>query len=230
MWERPLRRDCCARRGTKAPPTFSRWNRIVPASTPRMATAQPTNPQPRSAENSVCLQRFEKVSRTRRLKAAARARPAEKGEYRRNQDLVAANKQTREKEHQGARIEARSARRNHSSFSCACVALAAYGRATTTSQRPARNRGCAVRTMSRSLRRTRLRTTALPMCFGVTKPARNDSSSFKLSAPRTRNRPRSAVPCPFTRANSDGSVRRRVLGNESSFLLMLLIFPEGLGS
>jgi hypothetical protein len=31
--------------------------------------------------------------------------------------LISANEKTREKKHQGARIEARSARRNHSSFS-----------------------------------------------------------------------------------------------------------------
>jgi hypothetical protein len=37
----------------------------------------------------------------------------------REQDLVAANKKPGQKKHQGARIEARSARRNHSSFSCA---------------------------------------------------------------------------------------------------------------
>jgi hypothetical protein len=46
-------------------------------------------------------------------------------EHRREHDLVAANKKTRQKKHQGARIEARSARRNHSSFSCAWVAFAA---------------------------------------------------------------------------------------------------------
>jgi hypothetical protein len=191
------------------------WNGIGPASTPGMATAEAANSQPRSAQNSVRFQRLEKVSRTSRLKAATRGWPAEEREHGREQQLIAANKKTREKEHQGARIEARSARRNHSSFSCAWVAFAAYGRATTTSQTPARNRRWAVRTISRSRRRTRLRTTAVPMCFGVTNPARNDFSSFTLSAPRTRKRPRSAVPCPFTRANSAGRMSRFVFGKES---------------
>jgi len=188
----------------------------MPSPAPRMTTPEAAEAQPRSAQNSMRLQCFEKVSRTRRFKAASRARSAEQRQDRRDQQLIAANKKTREKEHQGARIEARSARRNHSSFNWWWVAVAAYGRATTTSQTPGRNCGWAVRTMSRSRRRTRFRTTAPPMCFGVTKPARNDFSSFTLSAPRTRNRPRSAVPCPFTRANSAGNVSRFVFGKERS--------------
>src|SRR5205814_5080783 len=112
--------------------------------------------------------------------------PGQKMEHGRKHDLVAANKKTRQKKHQGARIEARSARRNHSSFNCWWVAFAAYGRATTTIQRPVCNRGCSVRTISRSRRRTRFRVTAVPMCFGVTKPARKDFSSFTFAAPRTK--------------------------------------------
>src|SRR5438270_462512 len=46
---------------------------------------------------------------------------------------------TREEKHQGARIEARSARRNHSSLSSELVARAAAGCATSTSQNPRRN-------------------------------------------------------------------------------------------
>jgi hypothetical protein len=65
-------------------------------------------------------------------------------------------------------------------------------------------------------------------------PARKYLSSFTFAAPRTNKRPRSVVPCPFTRANSDDNVSRFVFGKDNSFLLMILvvlaIFPEGLGS
>jgi len=94
-----------------------RRDRIMPSSAPGMTTAQSAHTQPRSPQNSVCLQGFEKINRTRRFKAATRPRPAQEREHRREQKLVAANKKTREEEHQGAKIEARSARRNHSSFS-----------------------------------------------------------------------------------------------------------------
>src|SRR5688572_13914749 len=111
MWERPLRRD---RRGTEAPPTLrDRRHWIMPSPTPRMATAEPADAQPGSAQDAMRLQRREEVSRTSRLKPATRPRPAQKRERRRNEKLITSNKKTREKEHQGARIEARSARRNH---------------------------------------------------------------------------------------------------------------------
>jgi hypothetical protein len=93
-------------------------NRILPAAAPRIATAETTDAEPRPAQNSVRLERLEKISRARRFETAAATRPGQDMKHRREEDLVAANKQTRQKKHQGARIEARSARRNHSSFSC----------------------------------------------------------------------------------------------------------------
>src|SRR6266404_5952319 len=107
MWE-PRKLSGC-RRGAKAPPAFRR-HRIMSTSAPRMAAAQPAHAQPRPAEHSMGLERLEKISGTGRLKTAARAGPAEERQHRRNQQLVTANKKTRQKEHQGARIEARSAR------------------------------------------------------------------------------------------------------------------------
>jgi hypothetical protein len=90
---------------------------IMPSPTPGVAAAQAADPEPGSTEDAVRLQRREEISRASRLKPAARPRAAQKSENRRNENLVTSNKKTREKEHQGARIEARSARRNHSSFS-----------------------------------------------------------------------------------------------------------------
>src|SRR5947207_2358452 len=104
---------------------MARWDRVMPAPAPRMTTAQAANTQPRPAQNSMGLQRFEKVGRTCRFEAASRARTTEERQHRRDQPLIAADKKTHEKEHQGARIEARSARRNHSSFSSSWLAFAA---------------------------------------------------------------------------------------------------------
>jgi hypothetical protein len=85
-------------------------------SPPRMATAQTAQSQPCAAKKTVSLERFEKVNRTSGLKTASGARTAQKREHGRNEQLITANQKTQEQDHQGARIEARSARRNHSSF------------------------------------------------------------------------------------------------------------------
>src|ERR1043166_1303568 len=90
---------------------------MVRAPAPGMAPSQPAQTQPGPAPDSVCLQGLEKISGARRFKPATATRPLEKGEHWREQNLVTANKKTRQENHQGARIEARSARRNHSSFS-----------------------------------------------------------------------------------------------------------------
>lgn len=106
----------------------------MPTPAPGMATAQSAQTQPCSAKDAVGLERLQKVSRAGRFKTASRPRSAQKRKDRGNKNLITSNKNAREKEHQGARIEARSARRNHSSFSCAKVARAAAGLATTTNQ------------------------------------------------------------------------------------------------
>src|SRR5438552_5264225 len=163
MWERPLRRNS---RG-EAPPTFWR-NGVMPAAAPRIAAGQATDAEPASTDYAVRFERFQKVSRTARLETASTARSSQKRQHRREEQLVTANKKTREKKHQGARIEARSARRNHSSLNSALVARAAAGCATSTSQNPRRNLVWCVRTISRKRRRTRFRTTAPPIFFDVT--------------------------------------------------------------
>jgi hypothetical protein len=189
---------------------------IVALSTPGMATAKTAHSQPRTAKKSVSLERFEKVSRTGRLKAASGARSTQKRQHGRNEQLITANQKTHEQDHQGARIEARSARCNHSSFRARYDARAAAGRATTTNQTPSRNRPCCVRTTSRSRRRTRFRTTAPPILFEVTKPTRNELSSCWIRTPNTSVLPRCAIPSDFTRPNSTGRTRRFVFENDKS--------------
>jgi hypothetical protein len=138
---------------------------------PRVAAAKTPQPHRCPPQRTVHLDRFQEVNRTRGLETASRARSAQKRQQRRNKQLITANQKAHEKEHQGARIEARSARRNHSSFSARYEARAAVGRAITTNQKPFRNLPCSVRMMSRTRRRTRLRTTAPPILFEVTTPA-----------------------------------------------------------
>jgi hypothetical protein len=48
----------------------------------------------------------------------------------------------------------------------------------------------------------------------VMKPARNNFSSSRASTPKTRVRPRCAVPSDFTRANSTGRTNRLVFGSD----------------
>ena len=127
--------------------------------------------------------------------------------------MITTNQKAQEQTHQGARIEARSARRNHSSFSSREVARAAPGRAITTNQSPSRNLARCARTISRSRRRVRLRMTAFPIRFDVTNPARNSFSPV-ASVPRIKNAPRCAEPSFFTRANSAGWTSRFRLGKD----------------
>ena len=103
-------------RGAKVPPTIRRHG-VVTLPTPGMTATKTAQSQPCSAEKTVPLERFKEVDRTGRLETAAGARSTQKRQHRRNEQLITTNQKTREQEHQGARIEARSARRNHSSFS-----------------------------------------------------------------------------------------------------------------
>ena len=112
MWEPPWYSDSG---GDNAPPTLQRHG-IVTLSAPGMTAAKTAQSQPCSAKKTVPLECFEKISRTCRLKAASGARSTQKRQHGRNEQLITANQKTHEQDHQGARIEARSARRNHSSF------------------------------------------------------------------------------------------------------------------
>ena len=61
------------------------------------------------------LNRFQKIRRTAWRKSTARPGAAEQAEERRQCELVKPNEKAKQSEHQSARIEARFARRNHSS-------------------------------------------------------------------------------------------------------------------
>ena len=63
----------------------------------------------------MCFRGFQKICRAGRFEPATGAGPAYQGEERRERALINTNENTEQTEHQGARIEARFARRNHSS-------------------------------------------------------------------------------------------------------------------
>jgi hypothetical protein len=62
-----------------------------------------------------CLQ---KIFGARRLKPATGAGPADRDQERRERDLINSDANANQYAHQGARIEARLARRNHSPSNC----------------------------------------------------------------------------------------------------------------
>lgn len=117
---------------------FGGRHRVNPPPAPRMTAAQPAQAEPTAAPHSVPFDRLEKVTRTGRFEATAQARSAQPREHRRERRLISANEKSDDRNHQGARIEARFARRKYSSSSAAYVARAAAARAITTIQRPLR--------------------------------------------------------------------------------------------
>ena len=162
------------------------------------------------------LDSLQKVTGTGWLIPTPHARTAHPGEDWRYHPLISADQKADDREHQGARIKARFARRNHSSSSARQVAAAALGRAISTIQMPLRKARCCRRTISLRRRRTRFRTTAPPTRFEVTKPARKavDSSFSRTRTPRMRRAPRCALPSVLTRRNSAGWVSRLAFENE----------------
>ena len=94
------------------------WHRVISRSTPWLAASEALQSQPASVPNAMRLHRFQKISRTGRGKSAAAVRTAKQPKQRRKRALIEANDQTNQSEHQ-SRIEARLARRNHSSFNAA---------------------------------------------------------------------------------------------------------------
>src|SRR5215475_6576551 len=92
----------------------ARRHRVVPTSTPWLAASEALQSQPAAVPNAMRLHRFQKISRTGRGKPAAAVRTAKQTKYRRKRALIEANDKTDQSDHQ-SRIEARLARRNHSS-------------------------------------------------------------------------------------------------------------------
>jgi hypothetical protein len=79
-----------------------------------VTTRDSAKTQADSADQTVALDRLQQVLRTGWMKATAATGSGEAMQDRRQQFLVEMNQKSRKREHQGARIEVRLARRNHS--------------------------------------------------------------------------------------------------------------------
>jgi hypothetical protein len=197
-----------------------------------MTSSDPFQAEPAAVKNTVCFHSLQKICGTSWFESATGSgTSAEPGKKRRKRALIHADKDSNERKHQAARIEARFARRNHSSSSSRYVARAAFGRAIVTIQKFPGKSGCCLRTISRSRRRTRLRTTAEPMRFDVTKPARSGFRSVRPalrtgsgpgSTLKMRKAPRCERPSSFIRSNSDDWMSRRDLGKERARVMFNL--------
>src|SRR5258708_40080428 len=88
--------------------------RVIPRSAPRLASSEALQAEPASVKNAMSLHCSQKICRTGRRKSAAGT--AQQMQERRERTLIDANQKTNQSEHQ-CRIEARFARRNHSSCS-----------------------------------------------------------------------------------------------------------------
>jgi hypothetical protein len=185
--------------------------RVVPTSTPWLAASEALQSQPAALPNAMCFHRFQKISRTGRGKSAAALRTAKQRKQRRKRAPIEANDKTNQSEHQ-SRIEARLARRNHSSSNALWPTALASRLAMITNQTPCRNSCWCRRIISRKRRRMRLRTTAPPRRPEVTSPARQGQEFSTGITFNIRNLPRCVMPSRSTRSYSERCVRRRVFG------------------
>lgn len=110
---------------------------VPTASAPRLAPQEPFPAEPASPPETVLLHRAQKIFRTSGRKSAAAIRTGERGKRRRQRGLIRTNENADDRAHQGARIKARRARRNHSSSSMAKGACAARALPMTTIHVPA---------------------------------------------------------------------------------------------
>jgi hypothetical protein len=166
------------------------WHRIESVPTPGMTTRETLQAQPGSMGDTERLNRFQKIARTSRGETATRSRSSEKREGRGERKLIDANKKANNPDHERARIEARFARRNHSSSNARYVAPVAAARAIVTIQTFRESTVWFLRTISRKRRRTRFRCVAFPTLRDVIKPARKPGVASSLATPIVTKLPR----------------------------------------
>ena len=152
--------------------------------------------------------------RAGRLVTASRPRAGQGSEHGRHQYLIGPHQNSQNELHPGyARIEARSASRNHSAFIPVKRVSTALFLATITIQHPSFRRLRVHRTSSRIRRLTLLRTTAFPSPREVMMPTRASPGAASLSTPRIRFLPAIESPSSLTRLNSAVRVSLAVFGN-----------------
>ena len=149
------------------------WNGIVPESSRQgMAPQQPLRPQPHAAQYAKSLDRVVGVARTRGLVAAGTRK--QNGEV----GFVATQRQQRRPHRKGMGFRLPN-RRSRSCSSAAKGVLSTLLFGCMTMSHPAGISCRWQRTISRSRRRMRLRTTAPPKAFLMLKPKRLNASSLE---------------------------------------------------
>lgn len=166
-------------------------NWIVPGAAPRMAPPNALDSHPASLQAAMRLHCLKKILRAGGSEPASRSRPADEVQHRRDRRLISANQHSYQPFHGlgGWRIPARFASLSHSFSSSLNSALEARHRAMTTSQAPSTIRARCARMISRSLRRIRFRSTAVPSFLGEIRPNLNPPGAASRSACKTRNLP-----------------------------------------
>lgn len=187
----------------------TRGNRIISASPPGIAAQHPPRRQHRTTQRAMATQGAD------RIMAAARLEPASRRQDRPQHQLVAAHQRRK------------SVSRDHGALSAPepeTPSLAKARRKSSISRvnfrprvlsRPTRTRSAPTagvsasnsRAASRSRRRVRLRTTALPTFFVTVKPSRTGASSSRNMACKTRPGDGAFRPLDATLKNSARRVR-----------------------
>src|SRR5439155_19168069 len=121
-----------------------------------MTSQQALHSEKAPVPDAVLFDRSQEIFGTRGRKTAAGIRSAEERKHRWNRYLITANENANERAHQAARIEARRARRNHSSSKAWDVSRAARADAIVTTQTPPQISCSCLRKISRKRRRVRL--------------------------------------------------------------------------
>src|SRR5262245_47452486 len=103
-----------------------------------MTSQQPSQSEITSPQSAVLFDCLQTIFRARRGKSAASTRASEQRKDGRDRNLVAANENAKKDAHQATKIEARRARRNHSSSSARKVSRDARAEAMVTIQIPPR--------------------------------------------------------------------------------------------
>ena len=163
-----------------------------------MATGDSLQPQPAAAPHSKPFHGLRAVARTRRLEPASPSWAGDDAKQRRHPQLVNPDQlQYSPLQHERqdgscgeglplflCSTPARRARVSHSPRNCSKLALAALRRAMATTHTPGVHSGRERRINSRSRRRMRLRSTAMPARRDVMSPVRVSVQPF--STPRVK--------------------------------------------
>jgi hypothetical protein len=187
-------------------------NRVISAPTPRMATADAPNSQPRSPHRPMLLNRFQIILRTRRLIPASPGRSRQPVQRRRQKPLIKPDQHSNHRLHgasSGGSNPARRIVRTQSPSNSAALTVAATGRGIVTTRKFPRSNGIQRASTICKRRRVRFRTTAFPTFRVTANPARLGPSGI-ASNPIVTSFPRHVRP--FARTKPNSPVRRMRCG------------------